>query len=249
MIKLFRNIRKKLLAEGKTTNYLKYAIGEIVLVVIGILIALSINNWNQSRLERIEEKSILANIHDEFLSNKVELEKSIAIYKSAMKGNMRLMELIGSNSVQLQKQNLDSLFYQALPATKIFFSDNAIKNIIQSGQLNIIKNPEVIQLMHEWEGTTVLVKETAGELGDWINNQYLPFLLNYVAFKEIDHNGNMPWTGRSKLSPDYVTLFQQLKFENILDNVLWYHKKNLESLESANELIKKIIDVTKSYKE
>jgi len=55
MIKLFRNIRKNLLNEGKTASYLKYAIGEIVLVVIGILIALQINNWNQRRLDRIEE--------------------------------------------------------------------------------------------------------------------------------------------------------------------------------------------------
>ncbi|WP_028872509.1 DUF6090 family protein [Psychroserpens burtonensis] len=49
MIKLFRNIRKNLLSEGKTTKYFKYAIGEIVLVVIGILLALSINDWNSQR--------------------------------------------------------------------------------------------------------------------------------------------------------------------------------------------------------
>lgn len=49
MIKFFRNIRRQLLGEGKTGRYLKYAIGEIVLVVIGILIALSINNWNENR--------------------------------------------------------------------------------------------------------------------------------------------------------------------------------------------------------
>ena len=49
MIKFFRNIRKSLLNEGKTSKYLKYAIGEIVLVVIGILIALQINNWNEHR--------------------------------------------------------------------------------------------------------------------------------------------------------------------------------------------------------
>ncbi|WP_445732222.1 DUF6090 family protein [Mariniflexile sp.] len=53
MIKLFRNIRKQLLNEGKTTNYLKYAIGEIILVVIGILIALQINNWKeQNKVEK-----------------------------------------------------------------------------------------------------------------------------------------------------------------------------------------------------
>ena len=54
MIKLFKNIRKNLIAEGKTTNYLKYAIGEIVLVVIGILIALQINNWNENRKTKKE---------------------------------------------------------------------------------------------------------------------------------------------------------------------------------------------------
>lgn len=51
MIKLFRKIRQKLLEENKVGSYLKYAIGEIVLVVIGILIALQVNNWNETRLE------------------------------------------------------------------------------------------------------------------------------------------------------------------------------------------------------
>ena len=49
MIKFFRKIRYQLLGEGKTGKYLKYAIGEIVLVVIGVLIALSINNWNEHK--------------------------------------------------------------------------------------------------------------------------------------------------------------------------------------------------------
>ena len=62
MIKLFRNIRQKLLAEGKTTNYLKYAIGEIFLVVIGILIALQINNWNENRKLQSQELKLLFDI-------------------------------------------------------------------------------------------------------------------------------------------------------------------------------------------
>jgi len=52
MIKLFRNIRQNLLSEGKSVKYLKYAFGEIILVVIGILIALQINNWNLERKSR-----------------------------------------------------------------------------------------------------------------------------------------------------------------------------------------------------
>ena len=67
MIKFFRNIRKALLAENKFTKYLMYAIGEIVLVVIGILIALSINNWNEDKqllkLEREYLEGILDDLH------------------------------------------------------------------------------------------------------------------------------------------------------------------------------------------
>ena len=57
MIKFFRNIRQSLIMENKTSKYLKYAIGEILLVVIGILIALQINNWNESS-DQISEKFI-----------------------------------------------------------------------------------------------------------------------------------------------------------------------------------------------
>jgi len=56
MIKFFRKIRYDLMEQNKTGKYSKYAIGEILLVVIGILIALSINNWKQSRLDTITEK-------------------------------------------------------------------------------------------------------------------------------------------------------------------------------------------------
>jgi len=49
MIKFFRKIRYDLMGKNKTGKYLKYAIGEIILVVIGILIALQINNWNESK--------------------------------------------------------------------------------------------------------------------------------------------------------------------------------------------------------
>lgn len=59
MIKFFRSIRKTLLIEGKSRNYLKYAVGEIVLVMIGILLALQVNNWNQNRLNKEYEQKML----------------------------------------------------------------------------------------------------------------------------------------------------------------------------------------------
>ncbi|MFN2373105.1 MAG: DUF6090 family protein [Cyclonatronaceae bacterium] len=65
MLKFFRKIRQNLLLEGKTGKYLKYAIGEILLVVVGILIALQVNNWNEVRKERIQEHILLTRLHAE----------------------------------------------------------------------------------------------------------------------------------------------------------------------------------------
>jgi len=76
MIKFFRNIRKTLLTEGKTTKYLKYAIGEIILVVIGILIALQINNANEISKQKQQVKKYEQNIISE-LRNDLEMLNSL----------------------------------------------------------------------------------------------------------------------------------------------------------------------------
>jgi hypothetical protein len=69
MIKLFKNIRKNNLNEGKTVNYLKYAIGEIVLVVIGILIALQINNWNENKKTDAKIKNLLEALKNDLIQD------------------------------------------------------------------------------------------------------------------------------------------------------------------------------------
>jgi hypothetical protein len=81
MIKFFRKIRQNLLMENKTGKYFKYAIGEIVLVVIGILIALSINNWNTNRLEKKEVANFLEQIEAELESDIIHFNENISNIK------------------------------------------------------------------------------------------------------------------------------------------------------------------------
>jgi len=77
MIKFFRKIRQKLLAQNKFSNYLIYAIGEIVLVVIGILIALALNNWNEDRKEKITEIQLYKEIKDDLVFSLRDLESGL----------------------------------------------------------------------------------------------------------------------------------------------------------------------------
>ena len=80
MIKFFRHIRQQLLSEGNTGKpalpagrYLKYAIGEIILVVIGILIALQINNWNEAKKDRSTEVKLLKELREDLIKTKEDL--------------------------------------------------------------------------------------------------------------------------------------------------------------------------------
>tara|TARA_R100001369_G_scaffold10707_11_gene23977 strand:+ start:2795 stop:3070 length:276 start_codon:yes stop_codon:yes gene_type:complete len=91
MIKFFRHIRKNQIMENKTSKYFKYAIGEIILVVIGILIALQINNWNQNRIERNKENLILTELivdleeQSKLLDEYIETEELLSDIKTQVK--------------------------------------------------------------------------------------------------------------------------------------------------------------------
>ncbi|MCL6257665.1 DUF6090 family protein [Aquiflexum sp. TKW24L] len=91
MISLFRKIRQKLLEENKAGNYLKYAIGEIFLVVIGILIALQVNNWNEQRKDKIKSYSYLVRLNED-------IDLILADVDNSLKGAER--KLISSIMVQ-----------------------------------------------------------------------------------------------------------------------------------------------------
>jgi len=98
MMKIFRNVRKQLASESKVMAYLRYAIGEILLVVIGILIALEVNNRNRDRLAPREGKHINRNIHEEFIKNQELLKTEHQLNQDAFKVNLILVIL---------KQNYD----------------------------------------------------------------------------------------------------------------------------------------------
>ena len=140
MIKFFRKIRQNLLSEGKTGKYLKYAIGEIVLVVIGILIALEINNWNNNRINNKRESSYIKNIkrdlNNQLKANNIQIdfEKEVAEYCQ-----IALKSYKETNTLKI-----DSAFAVAIgsiTSRRTFLNPNpAYTELISSGNIELLKN-------------------------------------------------------------------------------------------------------------
>ena len=247
MIKLFRKIRQNLLLEGKTTKYFKYAVGEIVLVVIGILIALSINNWNQERLNGFEKRELLSKLYIEFKSNKNVVANFRIAEERAINSSMELMSLIGASEKELLRHNLDNLLFQSFPSNELAFADNAVNGIVQNGRLNLFENDSITSLLNHWNSLSEIRKIRFEKLDAWNNEHFLPFLLSHISFKEMDSNAHYKWAGTSKVKPSYYPLFQKVEFENLLDNALWLHQQIIERLDETDLLIEEVIQATKPY--
>lgn len=246
MIKFFRKIRQNLLNEGKTSKYFKYAIGEIVLVVIGILIALQINNWNQDLQNGFEKKELLSKLNIEFKSNKKVVANFRIAEERAINSSMKLMSLIGASEEELLNHNLDSLLFNSFPSNELAFADNAVNGVVQNGRLNLFENDSISSLLYHWNSLSEIRKIRFAKLDSWNNEHFLPFLLTHISFKEMDSNANYKWAGTSKVKPNYYPLFQKVEFENLLDNALWLHQQIIERLDETDLLIEDVLHATKS---
>lgn len=135
---------------GKTSKYLKYAIGEIILVVIGILLALQINTWNQQRIEDKKEIELLTSLKDEFQINLKALEESININAKATESCLDLTHIIRTDSLAQKSERADAL----LIAIGNFYSFDAItgvsSEIVNSGKLSILKNGAIREQLGNW---------------------------------------------------------------------------------------------------
>lgn len=237
MIKFFRHFRQNLLSEGKTRKYFKYAIGEIVLVVIGILIALQINNWNQNRIQNQNEIKFLKGIQNEFKLNKVYLDNTSKLNTEALKTGKLIMGLINQDIETLEQVNTDSLIFQVFEYGGFEISENTVLEVMQVGQLQNLQNEELKSFILEWSQEKTRIERTRETLTR--KSEYLiEYLMTRYPIKNIDQYGVLAWENDSEIEVNKYLIFRDLEFENIVDDYLY----NLSSYEIRIKDILVVID-------
>ncbi len=137
MLKFFRKIRQKTLTESKFGKYLLYAVGEIILVVIGILIALQINNNSENHKKQQFEIAILENIKEDILADKLDCELNLQYLKVEITNEQRLLDFLLDASIQPS----DSIsFNDALGIDMLTVFHNASFNNLQNNDIGLISN-------------------------------------------------------------------------------------------------------------
>ncbi|GMN06762.1 hypothetical protein MTsPCn5_21510 [Croceitalea sp. MTPC5] len=137
MTSFFKRFRQKMLAKNKLRKYLIYASGEIMLLVIGILIALQINNWNERRKLNDERENYYHQLIADLNTDKVYAKNLIIAFEAVLKQYEKYKETFNNRQLNTQKtiENLGSLQYSSQP---VIFETNTIKTLINTGDIGIL---------------------------------------------------------------------------------------------------------------
>ncbi len=231
MIRFLRNIRQKLAAENNVAKYLRYAIGEIALVVIGILIALQINNWNELRKQSIAETEFVEGVKKDLTQDKQYIE----LILKQMEPRIEAFDLL-NNKELLKTHNeninsIDSLFQNYFVSQRTFYPvSGSFQSAVAGNEINNFKNKEITASIIK------LYNSTYSRLID--NGKLLDDRWNYLS-KKYSHGRR---TGNFRV-------IDNAKYSEIMDDIYyhylqlqWYRGVLKDTLIEIDELLKNIND-------
>lgn len=233
MIKLFNNLRRNLLAEGKTARYLKYAIGEIILVVIGILIALSINNWNEQRKQNIAEKEFTRGIKNDLEQDKQfirmvldRITPKISAYKALTEDTLNLLQ---------DKTEIDSLLkvYLNLGQRTFYPISGSYQAAISGNEINKYNNKKLIRSIIKLYNSTY---ERLIDNGKMLDDRWSYLSKVYIHERRTGQFDEMDTTKFSKLLDDFHYHFIQMEwYQNVLDRAIFEIDGLLQDIDKSQQ--------------
>ncbi|WP_299334985.1 DUF6090 family protein [uncultured Psychroserpens sp.] len=206
MIKFFRHIRKQLLSEGKTGKYLKYAIGEIILVVIGILIALQINNWNENRKNKNTEADYYCRILDDFEFNEKLIDETTKITTNKIKLCKEL--ILDLNNSPNDRSKILNKFVVAVRQDVFVPSTITFEDITSSGQLKLLNDLELKNRLIQHSTFLNNILNLLKENRNVIINRMSDFeLISEFGYQDIDYL-------KQELNKEHIALLPKNNWTN-----------------------------------
>jgi hypothetical protein len=233
--------------ENKTSKYFKYAIGEIVLVVIGILIALQINNWNENRKGFEEEQNYLKALKEEFKYNQEVLNQTIARNTKNIEGTGVLIELIEPNSPGIDPTEMEKLFSNSIHNEVQYRpSPGVLLEIINAGKLGNFSDTTLKKELASWESELERVKFQEDDEVQLRRMLIVDFLRENTNARKRSFTvfGKIIGYKDSKFKPSNINILQIEEFENLMVNfVVVSHILNKYYYPRLNTKIDRILNL------
>ena len=209
-----------MLTENKYSKYLMYAIGEIILVVIGILIALQINNWNEESKNRKQESQILLQLKKEFEENLAELELKISMRKEMLDATTRILAYYDNPKSWTLADSVASDFRKTFYTPTFNPVTGVTDELLSSGKLYIIENKRLKISLTNWTGVSSRLIEYEEDLRNHTENHYRPYFKENHSYRNL-YNGYWDNNKLNTKKEDKSELIKELiKNQNLEDFII-----------------------------
>jgi len=250
MIPFFRKLRKQFADDNKPAKYFRYAIGEIILVVIGILIALQINNWNSDRINLKESNQFKIRLLNEVKSNIQIITSEIEDEKAIINANLSILNMFHVNKENQNARTLDSLIYIGMIHNQAKLNLGTLNEGLNTGKISLIESDSLRSLLYDFPTLVENMISREKYNNDDIDYFFTPFLYDHLSFRQMDgvHSRYKDQIGSSKFM-DYnnLEILQSMKFENLIDNRYYNSNGQMETYEEIRinlERLKRLIDAS-----
>jgi hypothetical protein len=205
--------------KNKFTTYSLYAIGEIALVVIGILIAIQIDGWKETRKERKRERDTILSLKKEFEENLSALKIDMDRLKSVIEAGKLLYEQTGPGYAK-GSINVDSVLAFTMSYPTWSPSNFVLDDIKNSGMLKTMSNDTLRNLLLDWDRFYNNLQDWHEFYEDRSNQYFIYFSLNGLSKDIIRYTPDIPLGVKSDFPPRNEDLMTNYTFENILSDKL-----------------------------
>lgn len=229
-----------MISENNISRYLIYAVGEIILVVLGILIALQINNWNENRKERLEEQKILLQLQKEYMNNLAQLEEKIEMRNQMSDASSRMLRFLDAP----RAIDSDSLLYFLFRLSQDPTYDPIQNDIIISGKLRLIQNDSISELLSNWTSEVYQVQEIEKGWQTIRVQNYDPVLVKSRLMRNMTANLlNTGYSPNHALDKNDTIYYELSKNDLDISKIVLDYKSEIESVASACILFNNVINI------
>nr|WP_321222148.1 hypothetical protein [uncultured Psychroserpens sp.] len=233
MIKLFRHVRKSLIEDNKMSKYFKYAIGEIILVIIGILMALQINNWNENRKTKLDLHNSIYAMVNELNENIQFMTTEKNNFQNRVDGLQRILDNSESENDLKFILNYFALDLNSKSFSKVF------ELIKENKQLQLIDNKDLIKKINQfYEYTLPDMEEYTSWHDGFVSNNIDPYILENIPIKK---NGVEPSVAKQLLTEvkfKNILSYQKIFYEDYID----FNTSNINEAETLKNAIESYLE-------
>lgn len=221
-----------------------YAIGEILLVVIGILIAVQVNNWNENRKARNAERTSMISLKEEFQKNRTDLQDHISWKRSVQEKWDIFLSTISDRHIPAEQR---AIRRPLASYVNFIISNSTLNSLLASGRIENLKNDSLRHLLISWEDVVMDFKQFQEMHRDFVNAELMPFetkIIPDISNRRFgfDHS----FLSESKEGKTLLNAYNDMTYQNILMRNFYWINIQLREISELEKRMNQIIRMLES---